>query len=1623
MRWSSGSGADSLLELPWCISNIELELAYANSDRDVPTPTSVSLPDYAALDRNAVGEPALRQSHSVDGIGTFDLHRIGLPRVGPTNQHPAPRRRYTRAVHVRAPSFSAMAPSLPPLSPRTHASPKSPSLTDLGHGFWTMSCVFDASGNILVFNGDCPWFNASKDVLVQDLCKALCDGLEVSTKVCDALIESVMHVQQGRPCVSYLGSCPSLQQDVYVACHTIQPGTSIVHFTVVPWTLVKRGEIKSAVIPKPATVSKETQTYLETADNDVDWTPSPQEIAASYVADTVVHRLLQQQSSPEQGLQPCYASHEGCLLLVDIAGFSALTSELSRFEQGPELLVNSLNLFFGPIIDLLRTFGARIETFAGDSIIGYFQGRTRAACVQQAVGCLIRLKDIVEMPLPMPDGSEMQLKHYTALTYGNLRGVTVGKKGHWYHMLMGECFDGLSDIMTDAKEHSVAVAPQVLTGVSLEGITQVKLPSGNITLQASGLLPPCEVHPHPKVDAQIQPLLEQFLPQAVRERVLHKGQGANSGELRDATVVFVGMQRPDLTDETALPLTIQATLSLITSHTERLEGFVSNCLLDEKRWIVVVVFGMPHHADDAFRGVKLALRLEKELAVDLQASFGLASGQILVGPLGSLRRRTFATMGHPVNMAARLMMAASAATKGESRIFADSATRERTADRVKMQLLPGVSLKGMGMAKVYALQDSALSHGSHKYVGEGKRLQNIQLRFQQEALWNLVQNGEQCTLLLGASKSGKSSIIEMFVTLQNEMPGDVIQGAPNDLDGTRPFSLWTQALGRLLSRMGQYHLIDFLKSMQWSHFANVLNRFFSWGLPEHSSLQTTMQGDQLQKVAVHLLLEWIQCASAECSPLVLVLEDLHLAEDQASLELLQRLANSKNDHLLLVCSAELLQNDFLAESRVDPPAWRKNICATSQNAIKDFRQVTVPPMSEDETHTVLVHGLKHMGVTSVQADLLRNVHESTQGSLSLCMSILDMLEVEAVNYDNGEVSKVTVSQGVLKLATAATELYHTSVQSLFNNTALSQLDTLGYSELVLVRHAAVVGRYVPKHVLSQLLRMVGLHKEVPGAILKEVECPMDTGLPQEGCLAFRSTAVLQQAYNQLLFEERRKIHRTVLHIMAPIMRQLQSWGGPWAAHWTRCLATQWCKYVQLCAQGGLVPSHDLADALQSLNTASQSAEDNGDYVGSVTLLQDALNLLDQVPTQNTQKLRLEVLLAMLNPLCHLRSLFPANLLYDTAQQAYHMCPPDHPSYWRLTWCLVNELVFQGHDHAYAYGQLNTLLLQAKEQQNSALLLISHRMALTVAFFIGDYRTAEFHGREAEKIFDKDPVRLDDTQLKPLIMDYQQNVLRINSLLMYVRVLFFKGEFAKCVRLMEHVSGRTRYSDCVNYCYMLSLFGRVEDVIDVAVPALKTAQVAEDAFWVKLMTFYSTFGKVCLGNAEQLKLMYKIVVMSRKHRPNPIATYLFCIAAIKHKQYDEVLEAVDWALEHLSMRTFHCQFHCFKAVCLLQQHDDHEGARSCYDSALEEVPDNTWSAVEAAMQYYKFCIEYDLQEPIPAIVRRLRANPVEITASVPFTTRIADILEQEWGQEHLGGGNRDTELFAEQPLMPYHNIFS
>jgi len=203
---------------------------------------------------------------------------------------------------------------------------------------------------------------------------------------------------------------------------------------------------------------------------------------------------------------------------------------------------------------------------------------------------------------------------------------------------------------------------------------------------------------------EVQAMFGSYVDPGVVEQLVRDPQAIRlGGEKREATVFFCDLAGfTDLSEQ----VSPEALLGLINRYLEE----TSDCLLAHGAYIdkyigdaVMAVFGapqrLPDHAVAAGRAALAAqavlTRLNEELSVrygrTLRMRIGLNSGEMIVGNLGSERKRNYTVLGDAVNLASRLE---GANKEFGTAILVGEETARRIGDALVLRPLTRLRVKG-----------------------------------------------------------------------------------------------------------------------------------------------------------------------------------------------------------------------------------------------------------------------------------------------------------------------------------------------------------------------------------------------------------------------------------------------------------------------------------------------------------------------------------------------------------------------------------------------------------------------------------------------------------------------------------------------------------------------------------------------------------------------------------------------------------------------------------------------------------------------------------------------------------------------------------------------------------------
>jgi adenylate cyclase len=215
-------------------------------------------------------------------------------------------------------------------------------------------------------------------------------------------------------------------------------------------------------------------------------------------------------------------------------------------------------------------------------------------------------------------------------------------------------------------------------------------------------------------EAMVRELFGQYVSPEVARMAIEHERGLD-GEIVECSVLFVDIRRFTALAEVLPPARLIGTLNRyfdrMLAEVEAESGIVNKFGGDS----LLAVFGSPLNpmGDHAQRAVRAALRMRAALIAfnreqaaselpQLRVGFGLATGELVAGNVGSKRKLEYTVIGDPVNLAARLQ---ELTTNLGAEILLSARTAELARDVVPLRSLGVVEVRGRaGAVEVFAVE-------------------------------------------------------------------------------------------------------------------------------------------------------------------------------------------------------------------------------------------------------------------------------------------------------------------------------------------------------------------------------------------------------------------------------------------------------------------------------------------------------------------------------------------------------------------------------------------------------------------------------------------------------------------------------------------------------------------------------------------------------------------------------------------------------------------------------------------------------------------------------------------------------------------------------------------------------
>ncbi len=350
-------------------------------------------------------------------------------------------------------------------------------------------------------------------------------------------------------------------------------------------------------------------------------------------------------------------------LLLDIVDFTRIGTALQKQgKQGAEDLSKMLDEVFGAPIQSVESYGGCVTLFAGDAFCTIFPAEGQPDIVSAVNAIAAHFADRAEFP---SCAGTVKLQVRQTVTYGEIQWQIFANELQNEYVFQGEPMRELAEL---------AALKQPL--IFSRGAAN----NAGITL----------FHP---LESGFRPLARSFAVPAQFEPVSAAARAASSflnprfkaetpqPEIRTGAFCFASLECIPAGER-------EAAIAELERLADDCQGLVNKLDATDKGLAAIILFGLPRSSGKTLDQIcKFSLDALDKLP---KLAVGISCGEVIAGYTGAGNAREYTAMGHPMNLAARLM---GKARPGE--ILADANFWQEFYRKYSFDFLGTLNLKGI----------------------------------------------------------------------------------------------------------------------------------------------------------------------------------------------------------------------------------------------------------------------------------------------------------------------------------------------------------------------------------------------------------------------------------------------------------------------------------------------------------------------------------------------------------------------------------------------------------------------------------------------------------------------------------------------------------------------------------------------------------------------------------------------------------------------------------------------------------------------------------------------------------------------------------------------------------------
>ena len=337
---------------------------------------------------------------------------------------------------------------------------------------------------------------------------------------------------------------------------------------------------------------------------------------------------------------------DGTLVSVDISGFTALSERLAeKGREGAEELVRTISGIFAELIEVAERHGGDVLKFRGDALLLLFVGDSHPA---RACGAASDMQWTIErIGAARSSAGEVELRMSAGVHSGPIH-VFLTERPHRELLVAGPAATRVFELEDLAGASEIVVSAETAAAVDPAWLLEERDGARLLRRLEPGA---SDVPPPPDLPGE---RLEEYVPTSLRD---HLAVASGEAEHRHVPVAFVKLAGTDALLTELGPEGFLTRLDEVAAVVDRVCRTYGVTWLESDIDVDAVKLyftaGAPSSTGDDAEGMLRALRdLIDASPVPLRA--GVHRGHVFTGDIGSVGRRTYAVMGDPVNLAARL---------------------------------------------------------------------------------------------------------------------------------------------------------------------------------------------------------------------------------------------------------------------------------------------------------------------------------------------------------------------------------------------------------------------------------------------------------------------------------------------------------------------------------------------------------------------------------------------------------------------------------------------------------------------------------------------------------------------------------------------------------------------------------------------------------------------------------------------------------------------------------------------------------------------------------------------------------------------------------------------------------